>query len=154
MKLQTLKGYKKQLKNYQQELYDLNAEIQSIQKIVDRYNQTKQQLDLKTHEVTLLEQQINGSSNSQVTAACKKLKQPFGYKLYINIKHSLYQIIHIVDNIKSQIAEHENIIVVSSENRKAALDSCQRIEDEMNEFKNNRDSKLKDIEVNNRVEKK
>jgi structural maintenance of chromosome 2 len=68
MKLQTLKGHKQQLRNHQREFDALNAEINSIQKIVDRYNQVKQQLDLKTHEVTLLEQQINSSSNSQVTA--------------------------------------------------------------------------------------
>ena len=77
VELQTLKGYKQQLKNYQRELEDLNAEIQSIQKIVDRYNQIKQQLELKTHEVTLLEQQINSSSNSQVIATSKKLETIF-----------------------------------------------------------------------------
>lgn len=65
--LQTLKEYKQQLKTYQQELDDLNAEIRSTQEIIDEYNQIKKQLDLKTHEVTLLEQQMNSSSNSQVT---------------------------------------------------------------------------------------
>ncbi|RGB44102.1 putative nuclear condensin complex subunit Smc2 [Rhizophagus diaphanus] len=117
--LQTLKEYKQQLKTYQQELDDLNAEIRSTQETIDEYNQTKKQLDLKTHEVTLLEQQMNNSSNSQI--------------------------IHIVENIKSQIVEHENTIIDSQKKRQAALDSCQRIEKEMNEFRNNRDSKLKDI---------
>jgi structural maintenance of chromosome 2 len=70
MRLQTLKEYKQQLKTYQQELDDLNAEIQRTQKIIDEYKQTKKQLDLKTHEVTLLEQQINSSRNSQVTSNC------------------------------------------------------------------------------------
>ncbi len=65
-KLQTLKDYKQQLRNHQQELDDLNAEIKSTQRIADNYNQIKQQLELKTHEITLLEQQINSSSNSQV----------------------------------------------------------------------------------------
>ena len=52
------------------------------------------------------------------------------------------------------MAEQESIIDIFTEKRKAALDSCQRIEDEMNEFKNNRDSKLKDIEVINELKKK
>ncbi|GBC02978.1 hypothetical protein RclHR1_04910011 [Rhizophagus clarus] len=119
MGLKTLKEYKKQLETYQQELDDLNAEIKCIQKVIDEYNKTKKQLDLKTHEVTLLEEQMNNSRDSQI--------------------------IHIVENIKSQIAEHENTIVESQEKQRAALDSYQRIEEEMNEYKNNRDSKLKDI---------
>ena len=48
--IQTLKEYKRQLKNYQQELDDLNAEIKSTQKIADKYNQIKGQLDLKTYK--------------------------------------------------------------------------------------------------------
>ncbi|CAG8512325.1 121_t:CDS:10 [Funneliformis mosseae] len=120
LKLQTLKGYKQQLKNYQEEFDNLNAEIQSIQRIEDEYNQIKQQLELKTHEVTLLEQQINSSSESQI--------------------------IHSVENTKSQIIELDNIIETAKGKRKSALDSCQRIENEMKEFKNNRDSKLKDLE--------
>ena len=59
--IQTLKEYKRQLKNYQQELDDLNAEIKSTQKIADKYNQIKGQLDLKTYKVTILEQKINST---------------------------------------------------------------------------------------------
>jgi structural maintenance of chromosome 2 len=70
MKLQILKEHKQQLKAYQKELDDLNAEIRSTQEIIDEYNQTKQQLDLKTHEVTLLEQQMSSSSHSQVNVSC------------------------------------------------------------------------------------
>ena len=69
MKLQILKEHKQQLKAYQKEL-DLNAEIRSTREIIDEYNQTKQQLDLKTYEVTLLEQQMSSSSHSQVNVSC------------------------------------------------------------------------------------
>ena len=46
--IQTLKEYKRQLKNYQQELDDLNAEIRSIQRVADKYNQIKGHPDLKS----------------------------------------------------------------------------------------------------------
>ena len=46
------------------------------------------------------------------------------------------------------MAEQESIIDIFPEKRKTALDSCQRIENDMKEFNNNHDSKLKDIKVN------
>ena len=46
------------------------------------------------------------------------------------------------------MAEQESIIDIFTEKRKAALDSCQRIENDMKEFNNNRDSRLNDIKVN------
>ena len=41
------------------------------------------------------------------------------------------------------MTEQESIINIFTEKRKTALDSCQRIENDMKEFNNDRDSKLK-----------
>ena len=49
---------------------------------------------------------------------------------------------------KFQIAEQESNIAIFTEKQKTALDSCQRVENDMKEFNNNHDSKLKDIKVN------
>ncbi|KAF0485005.1 putative nuclear condensin complex subunit Smc2 [Gigaspora margarita] len=119
-KMQTFRELKDKLKYHQQALDQLKFEIEDAQKIMHKYNQVKQQLDLKTHEIALLEEQVNKSSNSQI--------------------------IHVVENIMSQIAEQENIIVASKEKYKACQITCQRLENEMKEFKNNRDSKLKEIQ--------
>ncbi|CAG8465644.1 10085_t:CDS:10, partial [Dentiscutata heterogama] len=113
-KMQTFRELKDKLKFHQQALDKLKLEIEDAQKVMHKYNQIKQQLDLKTHEVALLEEQVNKSSSSQ--------------------------------NIMSQIAEQENIIVESKEKYKACQITCQRLENEMKEFKNNRDSKLKEIQ--------
>ncbi|CAI2175919.1 7498_t:CDS:10 [Funneliformis geosporum] len=119
MNLQTLKGYKQQIKINQDEFDNLDEEIASTQRMEDRYQQIKHQLGLMTHQVALLEQRINNSNESQT--------------------------INTVKHIKSKIVEVESTIATSMEKRKYALDSCQRIENEMNEFENNRDSKLKDL---------
>ncbi|CAG8682841.1 13852_t:CDS:10, partial [Acaulospora morrowiae] len=119
-KMQIWKDLKKQLNHHQRTLESLDEKLNGTRRIKDKYNKIKQELDLKTHEITLLEEQINKNSNSQI--------------------------LHVIENIKAQINEQESIIKNSNEKHRAAKLECQRIEREMNEFKNNRDSKLKDIE--------
>ncbi|RHZ52104.1 hypothetical protein Glove_465g30 [Diversispora epigaea] len=120
VKLQAWKDLKEQLNSHQRTFDNLNEEIRRTQRIKENYDQIKKGLDLKTHEVTLLEEQISKSSNSQI--------------------------IQVIESIKTQIIEQENIITAAKENHNAFILNCQRIENEMNEFKNNRDSKMKDIE--------
>ncbi|CAG8808678.1 3928_t:CDS:2, partial [Racocetra fulgida] len=119
-KMQASKELKDKLRFHQQALDKINLEIKDAQKIIHKYNQVRQQLDLKTHEIALLEEQVNKSSSSQI--------------------------IHVVENIMSQITEQENIIVTSQERYKTCQITCQKLENEMKEFKSNRDSKLKEIQ--------
>ncbi|CAG8530149.1 10347_t:CDS:10 [Diversispora eburnea] len=69
---------------------------------------------------------------------------------YDQIKKGLdlktHEIIQVIESIKTQIIEQENIITAAKEKYNTFILNCQRIENEMNEFKNNRDSKMKDIE--------
>ncbi|CAG8737531.1 1526_t:CDS:10, partial [Cetraspora pellucida] len=120
-KMQASKELKDKLRFHQQALDKINLEIKDAQKIMHKYNQVRQQLDLKTHEIALLEEQVNKSSSSQI--------------------------IHVVENIMSQIAEQENVIVTSKERYKTCQILCQKLENEMKEFKSNRDSKLKEIQT-------
>ncbi|CAJ0748244.1 13808_t:CDS:10, partial [Entrophospora sp. SA101] len=118
-KMQTLKDIKKELESHKQVLQSLNSELRNSQTIMNRYNQIKKELELKSHAITLLEEQIKQSSNSQI--------------------------IQIVDNIKSQICEQEAIIVTSQNKHHNALQDCQRIEDEMRELNDNRKSELPEL---------
>ncbi|CAG8468833.1 11655_t:CDS:10 [Ambispora gerdemannii] len=120
IKLQNLKEVKKELNSHKQKLANLVTEWEGMQKTMQQYQTVKQKLDLKKHEAALIEEQITKSSNAQA--------------------------FHEIENIKLQISEQENIVVAANTKRKAALESCGQIEKEMNEFKNNRDSKLKDIQ--------
>jgi hypothetical protein len=57
------------------------------------------------------------------------------------------QVIDKANELRQQLAEQEQLIGGSNEKRKVALKKCKKIEAEMDDFHNNRESKLKEIEV-------
>ncbi|KAG9296374.1 hypothetical protein G9A89_014966 [Geosiphon pyriformis] len=121
IKLQSLKHIKEELYSNRKVLEQLNSQVKGSQRIMNQYKDLKQKLDLKKHEVALLEEQINKSSNAQA--------------------------INEIENIRIQISEQEGLVLLSTQKKITAIETCSRIEKEMSEFKNNRDSKLKDIQI-------
>jgi structural maintenance of chromosome 2 len=57
------------------------------------------------------------------------------------------QIIAEVEAARKTLAEAKEIINGAKEKQKIALADCKRLEKEMDDFKNNKDSKLKEIKV-------
>lgn len=57
------------------------------------------------------------------------------------------KIISEVAAAKQQLAELKELVNVAKEKQKAASAECKRLEKEMDDFKNNKDSKLKEIKV-------
>ncbi|RUS34192.1 RecF/RecN/SMC [Jimgerdemannia flammicorona] len=119
IKLGQLKEIRAQLEARRKALVKLENELRSSQKVINDYNKLTQDLELAGHRVSLLEEQLNKSTHEQL------LQQ--------------------VDSIKQQLKEREEIVVASQLKRKEALEACRRIESEMNDFKNNKDSKLKEL---------
>lgn len=70
--LQKLNGINNELKTNMTELSDLRATMARDRQKMDEARKTKQELDLKTHEISLTEEQINGNSSSSVSAACRR----------------------------------------------------------------------------------
>lgn len=64
------------------------------------------------------------------------------------------QIITEVESAKKALAEFKEIINVAKEKQKAASADCKRLEKEMDDFKNNKDSKLKEIKADIAEKKK
>ncbi|CAG8583850.1 9726_t:CDS:10 [Paraglomus occultum] len=120
IKMQRLRVIKLEINEHKRDLDKINAELQAAQKTIAKYNELKKKLDLKIHEAGLLEERLRNSSNSKV----------------INQTHELRQ----------QLIDQEKLIVASNDKRKDALETCKKIEAEMDEFHNNRESKLKEIE--------
>lgn len=56
-----------------------------------------------------------------------------------------------VEACKKSIAELNEAITAAKERQKEATAECKRLEKEMNEFENNKDSKLNEIKVRDRV---
>lgn len=110
----------KELQKQELELEDLQNLLKGEKKNLDLVKSTKHQLDLKTHEIRLTEEQINGNSSTSVIQAVERMKE------------TILQLKKDMANAKSQQAE--------------AAKDVKRIEKDMSEFNNNRDSKLKELE--------
>ena len=65
--LQKLNAINQELKEKEQELRNLQETITREKKKLDSVRKIKQELDLKTHEIKLTEQQISGNSSSSVS---------------------------------------------------------------------------------------
>lgn len=125
IKVQELNEVRADIKHHKQLLEDLENEIQASQKSIAEYRNCKQRLDLQTHELALLEQRMSKSTHAQLALR--------------------------VQTLKEQIAQQEKIRDQARLDKQKALDECKRIENEMNDFNNNKDTKLDEMTL--RVEK-
>ncbi|KAI9478463.1 MAG: hypothetical protein EXX96DRAFT_248991 [Benjaminiella poitrasii] len=125
VKIQELNKVRAEIKHHSQLLEDLDREIEASQQSIAQYKQYKQRLDLQTHELRLIEQRMSKSTHAQLAMR--------------------------VETIKTQIVQQEEIMQKAREAKEKALQDCKRIETEMADFNNNKDTKLDEMTV--RVEK-
>ncbi|EGG11185.1 uncharacterized protein MELLADRAFT_74124 [Melampsora larici-populina 98AG31] len=121
VKVQELKKVEDALKHHQANLDAIETEWHAAKTKMATFNQTKKDLDLKTHEITLLEERVKESNATRIISE--------------------------VTEIKSTLAELNKTIVTCKEKQKASDAECKRLQKEMDDFKNNRDSKLKEIKA-------
>ena len=110
----------KELQRQENELNELHEIMRGEKKKLDAMTAIKHQLDLKKHEVTLTEEQINGNSSSSIIQA--------------------------VEEMKANIIQLKQAMVDAKSRQTEAAKDAKRIEKDMSEFSNNRDSKLKELE--------
>lgn len=119
--LQAMHGLKSQLVEHRQRLQELDQELAGLSKEGRAYAEAKQKLELKTHELRLCEQQLSASEHVQLLEKVEQFEKD-------------------VESTKAAI-EEGNI------RKKDAVQRCQEIEKEMNDFKNNKDGKLQELTV-------
>jgi len=66
VKVQELRAIEKELSVHRNALEQVKAELNGAKKAIDQYKKDKRELDLKQHEVKLLEEQVNGSNATKV----------------------------------------------------------------------------------------
>ncbi|KAG2180189.1 hypothetical protein INT43_003978 [Umbelopsis isabellina] len=120
VKVQELNTIRQEIKQHQSILLNIEQELTNSKRIIMDYNQRKKMLDLKTHEMHLLEEQLRQSTHSQLVAQ--------------------------VAAIKEELQTQEKSIVNARRQRKEALEECERIEQEMTEFNRDKKSKLKEMQ--------
>lgn len=66
-KVQELNALDKEINTCQRELSHINKELSQAKATIDAYRKAKRELDLKEHEVSLLEQQVQNSNAAKVS---------------------------------------------------------------------------------------
>ncbi|KAK5660221.1 hypothetical protein OQA88_12755 [Cercophora sp. LCS_1] len=123
--LQKLNNITRQLKEAEASLGVLQSHIAREKSKLDQAKKTKQELDLKSHEIKLAEEQISGNSSSSI--------------------------IQEVENMKETIAQLKESVVEAKKRHVEASADIKRIEKDMKDFDNNKDAKL--IELQTSVDK-
>ncbi|EGS21442.1 uncharacterized protein CTHT_0033000 [Thermochaetoides thermophila DSM 1495] len=119
--LQKLNDVTRQLREAEASLEKLQATIVREKSKLDQAKRLKQELDLKTHEIKLAEEQISGNSSSSI--------------------------IHEVENMKEQIAQLKQAVVEAKQRQAEATADIKRIEKDMKDFANNKDAKLVELQT-------
>ncbi|PGH17843.1 hypothetical protein AJ80_04666 [Polytolypa hystricis UAMH7299] len=119
--LQQLNEIMKELSRNERDLVVLQDTMAREKKKMDAVRATKQELDLKTHEIKLTEDQINGNSSSSI--------------------------IHAVEEMKANIVQLKQDIEDAKKRHAEANSDVKRIEKDMREFSSNKDSKLAELEA-------
>ncbi|KAG1124874.1 hypothetical protein G6F42_009222 [Rhizopus arrhizus] len=125
VKVQELNRVNQEIEHYTEILNSLEEEIRASQSAIADYKKCKQRLDLQSHEFALLEQRMSKSTHAQLAAR--------------------------VETLKEQIAQQQDIMRKAQQDKQLAIDECTRIENEMADFNNNKDTKLDEMNV--RVDK-
>ncbi|KAF7901430.1 hypothetical protein EAF00_003651 [Botryotinia globosa] len=118
--MQKLNELNKELKSQERELADLQATIAREKKKMDQARKIKQELDLKSHEVKLTEEQIGSNSSSSI--------------------------IQEIENMKASIIQLKQDLVEAKKRQDEATKDIKRIEKDMKEFDSNKDGKLVELQ--------
>jgi structural maintenance of chromosome 2 len=119
--LQKLNEINRQLRDAESSLRELQAQISREKSKLDQARKIKQDLDLKTHEIKLAEEQISGNSSSSI--------------------------IQEVENMKATITQLKTDSVEAKKRQTEAGNDVKRIEKDMKDFENNKDSKLVELQA-------
>ncbi|KAI1947439.1 Structural maintenance of chromosomes protein 2 [Ophidiomyces ophidiicola] len=118
--LQKLNEVMAELNHKERTLRILQNTIAKEKKNMDIAKATKQEFDLKVHEIKLTEEQINGNSSSSI--------------------------IHAVEEMRANIKQLRTDIEDAKARHSEANKDIKRIEKDMSEFDNNKDSKLAELQ--------
>lgn len=121
VRAQTLRDANMKLKDAQNVLKGIREEISALADQQTRYSKLKREHDLKQHELELLEEQLNGSSSTRLQ--------------------------NDLDELKKTLMEADVTAKKAKEKESQARKDCDRLEREMEEFKNDRGGKLEELKA-------
>lgn len=119
--LQKLNEIARDMQSEEQQLMSVRATLEREKKRLDEGRRIKQELDLKTHEIKLTEEQISGNSSSSIIQAVDEMKN---------------NVIQLTQDIKDAKVRQDE-----------ATQEVKRIEKDMKEFNSNKGSKLAELQA-------
>ncbi|KAH2187410.1 hypothetical protein KXV58_005930 [Aspergillus fumigatus] len=119
--LQKLNEITREMRSKERRLAALEDTMRKEKKKLDTVRAVKQELDLKSHEIKLTEEQISNNSSSSIIQAVEEMKS------------NIEQLKKDISDAKTRQAE--------------AMKDIKRIEKDMSEFNNNKDSKLAELQA-------
>jgi structural maintenance of chromosome 2 len=122
--LVTLQKYNeltKELNGKEKALAELQSNMSREKKKLDQARKIKQELDLKSHEIKLTEEQISGNSSSSI--------------------------IQEVENMKHNIVQLKSDLAGAKKRQEEAAKDVKRVEKDMKDFNNNKDGKLVELQA-------
>lgn len=114
--------------NIQKNLTTVNQKIKILMDLKEKIQDSKQQLELSQHELGLLEKQLSTNSSAQL--------------------------IQQYDLLKSQLEECEKLINAAKVNLTNAVNEQKRIQSDMSEYSDHKESKLKTLQSETALLKK
>lgn len=111
----------RQLEDANSRLADLQARIARDQKKLDAVRRLRQDLNLKTHEITLTENQIQSNSASGIVRGMEEMREE-------------------IKTLKERIVE-------AKKTQQKAQEEVKQVERDMSEFKSNKGGKLAELQV-------
>ncbi|EPQ29965.1 uncharacterized protein PFL1_02637 [Pseudozyma flocculosa PF-1] len=121
VRMQELLRIERQLAEARARLAECEGEIRQAQEKMARFAKVKRELDLKRHQVGLLEGQVNGSNATRILSE--------------------------VESCKTSIAELRTTIEEAKKRQREASQEAKRLEREMEDFERNKDSKLDELKA-------
>ena len=127
----------KELDERESELSRLQTLLAKEKKKMESARKVKQDLDLKTHEIKLTEEQIGGNSSSSVGAPLLSLLPKVT---------DISQIIQAVEEMKANIEQLRKDVAEAKTQQAEASKDIKRIEKDMKDFDSNKDDKLAELQ--------
>ncbi|KAL4797066.1 RecF/RecN/SMC [Aspergillus venezuelensis] len=119
--LQKLNEITRETRSKERILATLEETMKKEKKKLDAVRSVKQELDLKNHEIKLTEEQIGGNSSSSIIQAVEEMKAN-------------------IEQLKKDISDAKT-------RQSEAFKDIKRIEKDMSEFNDNKDSKLEELQT-------
>lgn len=140
VKVQKLRRVEHELERKKAALAAVEREWEQAKASMDTFKGAQKALDLKTHELGLLQERVQESNATRVSLF------PIS-RVSFRPDRTSEQIIAEVELLKTTIVDLTATISESKRKEADAAVECERIQKEMDEFKNNRGAKLDQIKV-------